>query len=221
MKNNKRFIFSFALISLCYIALGLLLLLAPELASRIIGYILGGAASLLGLFLIAFYFIRGEKDRQLRNDLALGAVLVALGVYLFSLQQGALLLNTLSVFMGFAVLYDSVLKLIFSFDMRTNGPGIWWLFAILAIAAGAMGVLLIANPFQASVTLTFFAWVMMADGVLNLVVLATLLLFANPNKTLDKREHMDLSAAGLPLKEAAKEAGPDIETPAPEDEADH
>lgn len=209
MQTTKRFKFTFAIVSVGYILLGLMLLLAPNMSPQVICYVLGGACGVLGLFLIAFYFIKDDQGQPMRNDLALGVVLIAFGVYLFTLLQPETLIGMLSIFMGFAVLYDSIIKLTSSFDIKKNGFGFWWILTILAIVTAVLGILLVINPFDADFATYFFGGVLVADGIINIIVLIFTMVFnGNPKHLKDKRTKIKLPKEKKENKEEPKPEAP-------------
>lgn len=169
MNANKRFSFAFIVVSIGYILLGLSLLLYPQISPQVICYILAALGAVLGLFFIGRFFAKSSENTP-RNDLALGVVLVALGIFLFTLRETAAFVSLLYVFLGFAVLYDSMMKLTISFDIRKAGVSFWWAFVILSFITALLAILLIINPFEAPTADTYFACVLLADGIINLLV---------------------------------------------------
>ena len=81
MKKN-RVLSDFTLISLFYVALGVILLGWPELSSRIICCAFGGVLAVAGLLRAAHYFFRDRYETMLRRDLSVGLVLLAAGAFL-------------------------------------------------------------------------------------------------------------------------------------------
>lgn len=182
MQTGKHFKLMFTFLSAGYILLGLFLLLMPDLANRLLCYIMGGIAVIMGLMRVAFFFTKDDVAEASRNDLAVGVVFLALGVYLFTQPGG--LLSLLPVVLGFAILYDSVIKATLCFDLRQAKFKAWWVLLLLSCVTLAASILLVANPFGIDVARIYFGCTLVGDGVVNLVVLLFTLFFRKRLKEL-------------------------------------
>ena len=79
MEFAKNFKKSFLFVSLCYLALGLVLLLYPTLSMRAICYTLGGITTLYGIFHLITYFSRTDFGEVYRFDFVAGVLLLCAG----------------------------------------------------------------------------------------------------------------------------------------------
>lgn len=170
---SKRFKFTFSLISVIYILLGLFLAISPGTARQVLSYLLGGLALLLGIILVAFYFVKGDNEAISTGGLAGGVVLLCLGFYLFA--RPSLLWQFLPVLVGFFILYDSVIKLQNAIKLKGVGLKFWWAALALSILSGVFALLLII--FGLDIVLLYFGIILIASGVVNLAILV-LLFFA-------------------------------------------
>ncbi len=173
MEKDKRFVSTFVIMSLSYIGLGLLFLLAPTASQRLICYVLGGAAMVVGIMRVVFYFTKNDLSRAFENDLAVGIVALIAGIYLFT--QPDAIWNWVPVLLGFAIVFDSIIKLQHSFDLRRGDFSMWWLVLIAALATFVLGLLLIMNTFDGNLLFYYLGIVLIVDGVVNLI--SILLLF--------------------------------------------
>lgn len=189
MQTGKHFKLMFTFLSTGYILLGLFLLLLPELANKVLVYVLAGLALLLGLMRIAFYFTKDDVVQASRSDLASGAVLLILGIYLFTQPAG--LLALIPVLLGFAITYDSVLKISMCFDLRRVKFKGWWVLLLLSAIALAAGILLIISPFNQRIAQIYFGCVLVGNGAISLLVLLFTLFFNKRLKALVSPEEAE------------------------------
>ncbi|MFV0352956.1 MAG: HdeD family acid-resistance protein [Oscillospiraceae bacterium] len=169
MLASKRFKLSFAAASAIYILLGLFLILAPSDAQRIIVYIIGGLCIAMGLLRIAFYFIKDDTESTFRADLAVGVVLIGVGLFLFNSVE--VVWSLLPVLFGFTILYDSVIKFQNSFDIKRASYSFWWVVLILSVITAILSFLLIFYPFKADILMYVFGSFLVLDGIVNIFVL--------------------------------------------------
>ncbi len=164
--SSKRYIFNFVVFSIGYILLGFLLLFAPEESKRIICYLLGSVAILLGIFRIVWHFKKDDVSRAFHNDIPFGVVLLIAGLYL--IMRPDALWAWLPVILGFAVVFDSIVKLQHAFDLRRMNFSHWWGIFALAIGTMVLGILLILDIFGANILLYYFGIVLVVDGFINI-----------------------------------------------------
>ncbi|MFV0413975.1 MAG: DUF308 domain-containing protein [Oscillospiraceae bacterium] len=173
MQTSRRFKITFAIISITYVLLGLLFIWNPGFMWQFIFYLLACIAVLLGLIRVSVYFIKNTTEKATRNDLPFGALLVALGIFLFT--KPSILVELLPILVGFAILYDSVVKLQTSLELKSAGFKPWWSILILSLITTVLALLLIVNPFASDVDGNllryYFAGVIIGDGALNLLTL--------------------------------------------------
>ena len=216
MQQGKPFKWALAVLSLGYIAIGLLFLLAPKPSTRLISYLLAGVAALAGVIAVILYLARGlKKPHRAHVGLATGVVLLAAAVYL--LVRPLDLWDFLPTMLGFGILFDSVLKLELSFEMRGAGMVRWWLFAVLALLTAVMGIVLIIGPFSGSIANTYFAVSLQADGAASLFTLFFSLFFSHKKAEAKAEAKAKAEAEALPPDEAplpfSPPAAPDATLP--------
>lgn len=202
MFEGKRFKLTYGILAIAYLLLGVLLVMNPLQAQGIISYILGGMALLLGIVLIAFYFVKDETQQTLRSGLAGGIVLVAAGFYLFA--QPLLIWALMPVLLGFIVLYDSVVKLQSSLELKGTQFKFWWIFLLLALATAILGLVLVVFAQDLG---NFFGIILLACGVVDLVFVCFSIIYPMLVKGRAKREQKQLEKTEkLEAKEEARAA---------------
>lgn len=181
MNAAKRFQLTFTILSIGYIAMGVLRILYPEPEQTFISLILGGIALLAGLVRIAFYFMSDLTSRAFRNDLAIGGVLLIAGIY--AIVKPDQLSHWLPVILGFCIVFDSILKLEFSFGLKRMQFNSWWIIAVVALITSIMGILLLVASFEGPFLIYYMGVVLVFDGLANLL---SLILFGGSLKKYAK-----------------------------------
>ncbi len=167
MEFAKNFKKSFLLVSLCFLALGFVLLLYPTLSMRAICYTLGGITTLYGIFHLITYFSRTDFGEVYRFDFVVGVLLLCAGIYVIA--QPLVVAQSLPVILGLAILVDSLIKLQNAIDLKRLASPLWWIVLVLAFITAALGITLMLDPFYTVVTLTRFIGVaLVVDGCVNL-----------------------------------------------------
>ena len=150
-------------------ALGLLLIMKPELSIRLTGAIVGATMIAFGVIKLVGYFSKDLYRLAFQFDLAFGILLIALGVLLLAKPvSGA---SMLCVILGIEVVADGLFKVQTAVDARQFGLATWWLILALAIITGAAGIALAVHPSESALTLTGLTGAaLLAEGIMNLCV---------------------------------------------------
>lgn len=209
MEKSKRFLSTFVIVSIGYLILGFVLLLAPETSKLIITYIVGAVAVVGGIFRTVLFFSKEDLSRVYRNDLAVGVTLILAGVYLFAWPEGVW--AWVPVLLGFGVVFDSIIKMQYAFGLRRSAYTLWWAVLVASLATATLGALLILRMFSGNALLLYLGIVLVVDGLINI---ASVLLIHFRQKKAGK-------AAGKPPKKKAEaeaapaQAVPEITPPTP------
>ena len=156
-------------LSAAFCGLGLFMIVRPALSVILIARAIGAMLIALGAMRLAGYFSRDLYQLAFQFDLAYGVLLVALGALVLLRPDVAATL--LVVVMGVETVADGLFRLQTSLDARRFGLSSWWLMLVVALAAGAVGVALVACPaasVRAATRLLGFS--MLMEGALNLCV---------------------------------------------------
>ena len=156
-------------LSAAFCALGLLLILRPDLSVEVIGSAVGVALIAFGAVKLIGYFSKDLYRLAFQFDLAFGCLLIAMGGMIL-LKPGTAI-NLLCVAMGVEIIADGLFKVQTALDARRFGLGSWWLILALAALAGLVGVFMIVSPMEGAQTLTALLGAsLLAQGALNLGV---------------------------------------------------
>jgi len=161
---TKTFRKTMLITSAVYLVIGLLLILWPESARKIIIYAIGAAALLYGAYRIVDFFVRKEHlSGAVQVGVALGIACVLLGLFL--IVKAELVVALLAAVIGVAVIVDSILRLQIALNLRLAGVRHWLILLVTALLTLAFGILLLFNPFTAVRVATILAGVaLLIDG---------------------------------------------------------
>ena len=178
----------YIVMSAVFCAAGVLFIVLPEQAAVAAGrmLIVFGAVKLVG------YFSRDLFRLAFQYDLEFGILLIALGV--ISLLRTSGVLDFICVAMGVAILTDGLFKIQISIDARRFGIAAWWVVLLLAVAAGAVGMVLIFRPWESVMLLTvLLGAALLAEGVLNLcVAVSTVKIVKNQRPDVIETEYFEV-----------------------------
>ena len=154
-------------VALC--AVGLLMMLRPDLSLSVTCVIIGILLGMCGVIKLIGYLSRDLYQLAFQFDLAFGILLMALSAVF--LLRPVRMMSFLCMALGIAILADGLLKVQTAIDARRFGLRTWWLILALAIFAGTAGMLLMLRPSQSAQVLTRVMGVaVMAEGILSLCV---------------------------------------------------
>ena len=169
MKIFKRIKWSYVVLSVMFLLLGIYLVVNPETSLIMICRILGAAMAVFGVMKIVLYFIREVEGVAIRFDFAVGLFCIILGALM--LWRAPALTDVLSVMIGLLVLVDSVFKLQVAVDSRRMGAHSWWVTLVCTVVCLVLGVLLVLRPGEGAQALTMLLGAsLFLDGVMNLLV---------------------------------------------------
>ena len=153
-------------VSCCMLALGILMVLWPDISALTICIILGIFCIAAGMYAMVRYFKLGVAGLFFRSDLSFGICSILLGVLLLLHPYGAMIF--LPIAAGFFMIIGSVLDIQVSIEMRRLHFGNWGVMLILGIINIIFAFLLLMNPFQgASVLVIFVGISLVVDSIQN------------------------------------------------------
>lgn len=151
LKTFTKWKWIFVGLYLAAMALGVCLMIWPDISAGILCYLLGIILIIVGTLRMLSYFQRGISALWHRYELPLGLMDILLGIYFFSRPANVLILTP--VIVGILILTDSVFKLQEILELR---PGTQWLHIVLCIVNILFALLLIGNPFEGTMTLMVY-----------------------------------------------------------------
>ena len=150
-------------------ALGVLICLTPAAAATWLGRALGIGMLIFGVIKVVGYFSRDLYRLAFQYDLAIGILLVALGLML--LTKPGCAMDFMCLILGIAVASDGFFKVQMSLDAKRFGLSTWWLILILGVIAGIAGLAAAFHPVEGTkVLMMLLGASLLAEGLLTLSV---------------------------------------------------
>lgn len=163
-QKAKNRAFSQGLLAAIDLALGLVLLLYPELTGTMLCYVIGGFALVYGLAKLIGYLRMRELAGFFAVDLFVGIFLS--GVGLFALTQPRTVLSVLPFLLGIALLLGGISKFQRAVELKRLDYDRWWVAMLLAALTAVFGLGLMLYPFSAaSVMLRFVGGCLLFSGL--------------------------------------------------------
>lgn len=168
MNFLKRIRWTYLLLSVFLIAIGVCLLVWTEVSLDMACMIVGGGAAVYGLLKIIIYFVRQINSMVERYDFSTGVLCIFAGAGM--LVQPAELLNLLPQVLAGCMLVDCVFKMQVVLDAKRLGNGAWFLELFGLLICGAWGACLVLQPFGLDEYVSqMVAGGLIVEGVLNLL----------------------------------------------------
>lgn len=157
----------YIVISVLLCAMGILLIVWPELSASVIGIICGILLIVFGAVKLVGYFSKDLYRLAFQYDLAFGILLILLGVIMLVRPGG--LMDFICIVLGLSILTDSLLKMQIAMDAKQFGLNKWWLILLLSVIAGIFGLVLVLRPTaSASVLMVLLGITLLSEGLLNM-----------------------------------------------------
>ena len=147
----KNLSVSFVLLSILYVALGLVLLVWPVTVMDVLCYLTGGILLLYGVFAIVGFCRAETRTAGSFLALLLGIVAAAVGAVL--LLQPALFQSILTIILGIYILIDGLLNLMRALELRRMEHGGWTVHLVLSLITVALGLVVVFRPMLAGAAL--------------------------------------------------------------------
>lgn len=167
-KKVNKFLKGQIATTIFYIVFGLCLVLMPVKTVDVLCKVVFGLV-LIGSGLYHIYVFVREKENTTILDLFSGVLVLVIGGFLFTNPQ--VVIKLLPVMLGAFVLVDSIWTMRGGLKLRKRRLPSWKAFGVESLIFIALGVFLIAYPFQSvNVMLMFAGWIFLCNGVLDVVL---------------------------------------------------
>lgn len=193
MRVFKRIKWAYLLVSVFFIALGLLLVIRPDMSMIHFCRFLGGVAVLFGIVRVIGYFIRELEGVGLRYDFATGAFAIIAGALM--IWRAPEMSGVMAVVIGLFILVDCVFKLQVAMDSKRMGASSWWITLLFTCVSMVLGLLLVFDTFKGQQVLSIMMGIsLVADGLQNLCTVIYAAIFVKDVKRAVK-DAMDEATA--------------------------
>ena len=194
------------LLSIAFIALGLLLLIMPETSLLWLCYAFGAVVLITGIVCLVQYARLRGSGFAAPFFLVAGVITAALG--LFTLAQPQVVASFLPVVFGLFILIDGCSRIGTAVELARRQADHWWLVLLFSVLSIALGILLLVNPFGAAVSVVMLCGVLLIiEGAVNLAcVVYTAMELRTLDRMADAAQTAALDALGQMLDEEEAEA---------------
>ena len=198
LKNLKL---SFIISSILYMALGIVLLVWKDTTLDVICYAFGGITLFYGLFRLASYLGNRENASVLQADNFIGIIMIGLGI--FFLLNRSVIQSVLPIVLGLFVIFNSIIKLQYAFELKGVFYEKWWILLFLGIVTAILGTIVAVNKFPTpDVSLLAMGGVLVTDGISNIFTVA----FSSFIQWQTKRSTTDLAVVGATAETVMEDA---------------
>lgn len=189
------------LLSIAFIALGLLLLVMPQTSLLWICYAFGAVVLITGVVCLVQYARLRGSGFAAPFFLVAGVSTAALGI--FSLARPEVVASFLPVVFGLFILIDGCSRIGTAIELARRKADKWWMMLLFSVLSVALGILLLVNPFGAAVSVVMLCGVLLIiEGVVNLsCVVYTAMELRTLDRIADAAVTATLSALGDALDE--------------------
>ncbi len=168
--------------SAIFIVFGIVFAAWTDLPETVIRFAGGSALLLFGAVKLVGYFSKDLYRLAFQYDLQFGILLIVLGLVI--MIKSTNIMTLMCITLGIVVLLDGLFRIRVALDAKHFGIRLWWGIFVLAIVAGAAGLLLVFRPLELEEAVrVYVSIVLIASGVLNLFVVLTTVKIINNQKS--------------------------------------
>jgi len=148
------------------VALGIFMILKPEIVTKGICYVVGAVLVICGIFnLIAILVQQGAKPFTFRIIPA--ALSIVVGA--FFLLGADFVFNILWFAIGVAIIMNSTFKFQYAYELKYLGYAKWWMNLVFAVVSLGFGIVLLLVPSEVQTTMIVISGIIiLIDGVSDL-----------------------------------------------------
>lgn len=169
IKGVKTAKYGYIIISLILCAVGIILLMVPDIPMNTVYYSLGALIIAYGVIRIIGYCSKDLYQLAFQFDLAFGILMMVFGILMIFLKSE--IEKMLYISFGILILADSLFKLQIAIDTKRFGMRRWVIVLILGIVSSIFGILLIIRPIrEAEAELICFGLALLFEGLMSLGV---------------------------------------------------
>lgn len=134
--------------SICFIALGIMLVVWPNTSMNTICTLFGVLLMVTGVGSLIGYCTKDDISRYFSNDLVQGLLLLVVGIIVIFCKS--LILSLIPMFIGLLVIVSGCNKIQDALNLYFSGLSSWIWIIILAIISIGAGIFLIVKPAEAA-----------------------------------------------------------------------
>lgn len=157
--------------SLLCAALGLVLVIWPDISMQIVCIAIGAVLILCGVIRLFGFFLNHDGSVYTQGNLVMGIVLVVVGIWIVATPGKVLAI--IPIIVGILIVIHGVNNIQQTITLCKGKYSMWWLALIMAILTIGFGVLLITRPFAALDTVVMLIGIFLIyDGLSNVWIVS-------------------------------------------------
>lgn len=162
----------YLILSTALCALGIVLIVLPDLSAKVIGLLCGILLLLFGCIRLVGYFSKDLYRLAFQYDLVFGILSIVLGIAILIRPES--LMTFVCIALGLSILTDGLFKIQIAWQSKNFGIRNWWLILSCAILASLCGVVLMFRPGAGSnVLMILMGITFLSEGILNFCTMLT------------------------------------------------
>lgn len=147
MKKNKNLRTASIVLSSVFTLIGFFLILNPQISEQAIGTVIGVIFIIYGIAkLVGYIFGAGLKSESFFDFIS---GLLNIGIGIFVMYNHGKVLSTAAVIVGITVCFESIMKIITSFELKKSGYEKWTAEFGTGLVTALISLFIILNPFKA------------------------------------------------------------------------
>lgn len=172
-------------------ALGLVLLIWPGTATRIVCMLLGGVLLAYGGFQAVICLTNRERTFFSQGMLIFGIVVAVVGLWI--LLRPEMIIMAVPLIIGVLILIHGVHNVIQALELQKESYDKWWVALLFGILTVVFGGMLVYNPFGAAETAVRIIGVsLIYDGVSDIWILSRVFKVKRHKEKVIDAEYVDL-----------------------------
>ncbi len=157
--------------SLLCAALGLVLVIWPDISMQIVCIAIGAVLILCGVIRLFGFFLNHDGSVYTQGNLVMGIVLVVVGIWIVATPGKVLAI--IPIIVGILIVIHGVNNIQQTITLCKGKYSMWWLALIMALLTIGLGVLLITRPFAALDTVVMLiGFFLIYDGLSNVWIVS-------------------------------------------------
>ncbi len=148
MNKNKNFRTASIVLSSIFTIAGFFLILNPQISQQAIGTVIGVIFIIYGISKLSGYIFGAGLKSESFFDFISG--LLNIGIGMFVIYHHGKVLSAAAVIIGITICFESIMKIITSFELKKSGYENWKTEFGTGLAAIIISLLIIFNPFKAA-----------------------------------------------------------------------
>lgn len=154
-------------------ALGIILVLWPDMSMRIVCIAIGAVLIVGGLMRLAGYYMNRDGSMYAQFSLIMGIVLVVVGVWIVLKPEKVLMI--IPIIIGIVIAMHGFNNLQQAVSLHKDRYDKWWIALVLGFVTIGFGVLLICRPFAALDTVVMLIGIFLIyDGISDIWIVSRL-----------------------------------------------